>query len=312
MDESKHRWFCPAPSWPVYASLLMTCLLFFSDRWQWFPFNAHKGWTALAAVAGVGVVLLVMGLWWAVALIFCRWFQFSIRSLLVMVVAVALPFSWLGVEMNKAREQRKAVEAFTELTGAAGHEWECDKSGNFILDARPLETAWLQSWLGEDFFGEVVIAALQRTEVTDVGLAELRRFKHLRWLRLLLTETTDAGLAQIAALTELKGLSLNHTRVTDAGLAHLAALTQLEELDLEDTQVTDAGLTQVAGLAKIRELFLGRTQVTDAGLAHIAGLTQLDTLALNSKEITDAGPAARRNGPSRRDSSAARRPSRSL
>ncbi|MGD0900736.1 MAG: hypothetical protein ABR915_23130 [Thermoguttaceae bacterium] len=283
------RWYHPTPDRLILGLLALEGLLRLSERSRWLPW--HKGYAVLIAVASVGVFFLLMLLWYLAALLFRLRFQFSIRSLLVLTVAVAVPCSWLSWEMKRAREQRKTVESFTELTGAAGHEWECDKHGNFILDVRPPEPAWLRSWLGEDFFGEVVIAALQRTEVTDIGLAELRRFKHLRWLRLLLTETTDAGLAQIATLTELKGLSLGNTRVTDVGLAHVAALTQLEELDLEDTQVTDAGLTEVAGLAQIRELFLGRTQVTDTGLAHIAGLTQLDTLALNGTGITDAGLA---------------------
>jgi len=35
---------------------------------QSFPFNAHKGWTVLIAVASVGVVLMLV--WFAVALVF--------------------------------------------------------------------------------------------------------------------------------------------------------------------------------------------------------------------------------------------------
>ena len=31
----------------------MECLLWLSERFQWFPFNAHKGWTVLIAVAVV-------------------------------------------------------------------------------------------------------------------------------------------------------------------------------------------------------------------------------------------------------------------
>jgi len=46
--------------------------------------------------AFVGVAFLVMLLWFIVALVF-RWhFQFGIRSLLVLVVVVAVPCSWLA------------------------------------------------------------------------------------------------------------------------------------------------------------------------------------------------------------------------
>ena len=114
----KRRWYCPTPGWLVLGSMAVTGLLFASEKWRWFGFNEHKGWTVLIAVAALGVVLLAMLLWWLVALVF-RWrFQFSIRTLLVLTLAVALPFSWLGVEMKKAKEQFNAVKRITEL-GAA-------------------------------------------------------------------------------------------------------------------------------------------------------------------------------------------------
>ena len=54
--------------------------------------------------------MLVMLVWFAVALVF-RWrFQFSIRSLLVMAVVVALPFSWLAAEMQAAKRQAEVAD----------------------------------------------------------------------------------------------------------------------------------------------------------------------------------------------------------
>ena len=35
----------------AYASLVATVFLFLSERWRWFPFNEHKGWTVLFAMA---------------------------------------------------------------------------------------------------------------------------------------------------------------------------------------------------------------------------------------------------------------------
>ena len=55
----------------MLGSLAVTGSLFLSEKWRWFWFNEHKGWTVLAAVAGVGVVLGLMLLWWLVALVFC-------------------------------------------------------------------------------------------------------------------------------------------------------------------------------------------------------------------------------------------------
>ena len=64
------------------------------------PVQPHKGWTVLIAMAAVGLTMLLMLLWLLAALLF-RWrFQYSLRSLLLLVVAVAIPCSWLAVEMK--------------------------------------------------------------------------------------------------------------------------------------------------------------------------------------------------------------------
>ena len=84
--EPKRRWFYPTPSWLVICLLAAECLLWLSERYQWFSFNSHKGWTVLIAVAAVGVGTMLLFIWLLFALLFRLRFQFSIRSLLVMVV----------------------------------------------------------------------------------------------------------------------------------------------------------------------------------------------------------------------------------
>ena len=61
-----------------------------------------KGYAVLVAVASVLAFFLLMFLWFLLALVF-RWrFQYSILSLLVLMVAVALPCAWLATEMKAA------------------------------------------------------------------------------------------------------------------------------------------------------------------------------------------------------------------
>ena len=103
---TQRRWFRLTPGRVVPILLVVELLLWLSERFHWFAFNSHKGWTVLITVSSVGVVLLLMLAWCLVALTFRRRFQFGIRTLLVLTLAVALPFSWLGVEMRRAREQR--------------------------------------------------------------------------------------------------------------------------------------------------------------------------------------------------------------
>jgi hypothetical protein len=105
------RWFHLTPDRLIVSLLAVEGFLLLSERFCWFAFNEKKGWTVLTALASIGVVALLMLLWFAAGLLF-RWrFQFSMRSLMVMVVAVAVPCSWLAVEMREAQKQRMAVEA---------------------------------------------------------------------------------------------------------------------------------------------------------------------------------------------------------
>ena len=102
---SQRGWFRVTPDRVVIGLLMVECLLWLSERFQWFEFNYWCGNTVLTAVASVGVVMLLMLLWFVLALVF-RWrFQFSIRSLLVLAVAVAITSSWLSWEMRRARDE---------------------------------------------------------------------------------------------------------------------------------------------------------------------------------------------------------------
>ena len=99
----------------VVALLALEGFLLLSAWFRWFPFNEHKGWTVLIAVASVGATLLLMFLWFLAALVFRLRFQFSILALLLLVVVVAVPCSWLATEMKAAREQRVVVEWIEQL-----------------------------------------------------------------------------------------------------------------------------------------------------------------------------------------------------
>jgi Leucine-rich repeat (LRR) protein len=229
-----------------------------------------------------------MLLWFVAAVFFRRRFQFSLFSLCVLVVAVAIPCSWMAVEMGKAREQREAVEAIRELGGGVSYEHEPDDP--FAPVAEPPAPAWLQNLLGGDFFTTVSVL-YGSAQDTNAMLAHVKGLTHLNKLNLDCTQITDAGLEHLAGLTQLQSLSLHNTQVTDAGLAHLTRLPQLQWLGLEKSQVTDAGLANLIRLTQLQWLGLDNTQVTDAGLAHLAGLTQLQWLSLDKTQITDAGLA---------------------
>ena len=244
-DKPKRRWFSLTPSWLVYGSLAMTGILFLSGRWRWFAFNEHKGWTVLISIAGLGVVLALMLLWLVVALVFRRRFQFSLRTLLVLTVAVALPFSWLGVEMKRASRDEKVVEVVYTMGGGVDYDWTFSPINARSFEPHPPCPKWLRSLLGESFFADVVAVHLHECQVTDDWLRNIEDWRQIHTLHLFATPISDAGLEHIKRLGELRCLLLLGTNVTDHGLEDLETLVHLQDVDLRRTLVTDAGVKKL-------------------------------------------------------------------
>ena len=140
-----------------------------------------------------------------------RRFRYSLRTLLVVVTLVGVV---LGVWVQRAERQRRAVAAMREDGGKVMYDYE--ESRPRAVNGDLPGPDWLCRLLGVDYFANVTHAHLSRS-------------------------ATDATLSHLGDLTSLKSLWLDGTQVTDTGLAHLTGLARLQELDLSGTQVTDAG-----------------------------------------------------------------------
>jgi Leucine-rich repeat (LRR) protein len=281
------RWLRPTPDRLIVGLLIPEAFLLLSQWFDWLP----KGWPVLIAIATVAVAMLLMVLWFLVALL-SRWrFQYGIRSLLVLVVVVAIPCSWLSAERERVRKQRQAVEEIRKAGGMVAHSniYQLDPSGNRILGAPPPGPAWLCELLGYDLFGNVTLVQLSNSQVSDATLKHLKALTQLQELDLIGTKISDAGLENLKGLTQLQELHLNGTNVTDAGLENLEGLTRLQLLDLSGTNVGDAGLKHLKGLTRLRQLILIGTRLSDAGLEHLKGLAQLQWLILSATKVSDAG-----------------------
>ena len=100
MPTPHSRWYRLTPDRLILVLLAVEGLLWLSERLGWPVW--HKGYAVLTAVATVGVAFLAMLLWFAASLIFHWRFQFSLRSLLVLAVVIALPGSWMAAEIRQA------------------------------------------------------------------------------------------------------------------------------------------------------------------------------------------------------------------
>ncbi len=110
---------------------------------------------------------------------------------------------------------------------------------------------------------------LTGTQVTDRGLAYLRKLPRLRSLSLSKTSVTDGGCEILAEITTLESLSLSDTAVTDQGIRCLRNLTNLEWLDIRNTAVTDLGLATLERFDRLATLNIAETKVTEQGVATL-------------------------------------------
>ena len=177
-----------------------------------------------------------------------RWFQFSLRTLLIVIAIVAIPCAWLGSKIERKRKEREAVAAIEALGGYVWYNYQAAAPGGppWASPAEPYGPAWLRSFLGDDFFSEVTGVSLQDANVSDADLVNLEGLSHLESLNLVdRIRITDAGLIDIRGLAQLKMLDLQRTNVSDVGVANLKGLGRLKTLYLYGTKVTTAGVNEL-------------------------------------------------------------------
>ena len=205
-DETRRRWYCLTPDRLVVALLALEGFLLLSEWFGWFA----KGWAVVTAVATVAAAFVLLLLWFAAALLFRLRFQFSLRSLMLLALIVAIPCSWLKTAMKQARKQRETVETITKLHGEVSYDFEIDRSGEKIPDANRPGPAWLRTLLGDDLFVDVALVDFYTPEFSDAGLEQieerLKALTRLQHLRLWSCNVSDSGLKRIEGLTQLQSL----------------------------------------------------------------------------------------------------------
>lgn len=84
------------------------------------------------------------------------WLQFSLRTLLLVVLLASAGMSWMVVKVQQARRQRQAVEAIRALGGFVTYDYAIDQAYGHPVNAEAPGPGWLGSVLGADFFADVV------------------------------------------------------------------------------------------------------------------------------------------------------------
>ena len=237
-----------------------------------------------------------------------RWYQFSLRTLLIFVTIVGCGLGWFGIKVQQAIKQKAAVDVILKSGGMVAYDYQLDESGTIWQDKEPSGPPWLRSLLKADLFANVIYADVETNEeltllqdlpqlnwlfvgrnVTDVGWEHLRQLGQLKRLVFARSQISDDSLKNLRELSQLTTLKFLDIPITDAGLIHVNTLSRLQSLDLSYTAVTDAGLVQFTGLGQLENLSLQGTQITDAGLEHLLGMNKLCQLDLRYTKVTDEG-----------------------
>ena len=236
-----------------------------------------------------------------------RWYQFSLRTLMLLVLSGGMVFGWIGMRMRRAHTNRQSVaaaeKALSEIQKNSGMVFFSRDRSMIFDEYRPQQSAtWLEQLFddpGDPHDPEAVWSFSIYVRLnTDSELEDLRGlwedlkapikveglgvncdgavaglptndldFTDAEWLPP--TNVTDVGLEHLRGMTNLETISLVGSKVTDEGLENLIGLTNLDSLSLDHNKVTDDGLEHLKGVANLNILFLGNTKVTDEGVAKL-------------------------------------------
>lgn len=182
-----------------------------------------------------------------------RFLRFGLRTLLLLMVMVAVPLAW---KCNRVRAQRRVVEVVAAAGGFTTYDHQVfPKDGDDVF-AKPPGPPWLRRIVGDDFFAEVVCVGIRNVrgstpastyslvaelptvlilQIEEAGDAELERIAHPSSVAFLTLsgDFTDEGVAKLTGLTKLKYLRLQSPRISDATLMHFQSPpATLEELSI--------------------------------------------------------------------------------
>lgn len=256
-----------------------------------------------------------------------RWYQFSLRTLLILMLVLSIGFGGIGNRIYQAREQAAKVAALRSLGIGVQYEVEFsnDESGRImgVSRRRSLLERRIVNWFGTDYaykvhgvkaHGPPPASARERDdfwrlaasfpELTSLsagpdwcdsaGLARIRGKTTIRSLTLYASRPTNEDMEVIGTLVNLQRLSFmwggkRPSLMDDRGVACLDRLQDLRDLDLGERGISNASLSHTAKHPRLISLSLCNTSITDDGLAHLASLTRLEYLNLSQTRVSDEG-----------------------
>ncbi len=170
-------------------------------------------------------------------------------------------------------------------------EWALSIGGRVHVlpagETKPTEIASIDDLPTEGFATKNI--NLSRNERVDDGGLKNLEGSQLRTLSIGGTDVTDAGLASMRRIPSLRQLDISATRVTDAGLSRLGGLMELDHLTLAGAEgIRGEGLRPLASCKHLALLAVGHKQMTSEFVEYLKELSQVLCLTLQGTATTDA------------------------
>lgn len=199
-------------------------------------------------------------------------FQFSIKSLLLVMFIVAAGLGLLTYRMEQVRAKHN-LHAMLEEAGMS--VW---RDGSVMVsNAKPVREQELLLLEQLPHFEEMVF---NNASFTDSGFAHLKKL-NLKKITFASMQITEAGWARVGEMTTLESLTILETLISAEDIARLKNCN-VHTLRLLGTGLTDAGLLHIKRWPKLTELHLNELKITKDGLAQLKDAPMLHTLHLTA------------------------------
>lgn len=224
-----------------------------------------------------------------------RLFQFSIRTLLILMTLTAIGLAFWTRVYQRVRDQKTANARVLDLGGKT----------KFRQTRRVWP--WVQKLVGDDFFQEIISVDLDKTLVTDADLELLGKLRGMRSLslngfslsdpertlaynpNLLPSQISSAGIRRLGPQRYLESARLANTPIDDEALHKIALWPLLESLDLKGTRVTSRGIQRLGNLERLKSLNMSRTKIDDGVVPTLCQMRSLQEVDLSYTAVSGAG-----------------------
>lgn len=253
-----------------------------------------------------------------------RWFQYGLRTLLVVVTLVVAGLVAWRAYIAPYEQQRQTMLLVERLGGGCETKTEDKWGGRFYHDGFKSVTRVDLTNCDDPARYIDAISRLPKLEILVVGgnnftddhLRRLHRISSLQGLVLDCTNVTDTAIAELErALPKLdifqsyrrawqnfKYQPIKSVRFGEIADTYKGAHKDLRQrvdysgyfmviAAFNSTRADDADLRELARIWTLEELVLDNTEITDAGLAHLPQLKGLAKLSVVGTKVTPQGIA---------------------